>query len=237
MRRLSPLLFVALTGCFVKGEPAPKEPQLSNTLQFNQINGSNGAFCDGKKLKVFVAMLGPDGFVKLGTGDTITVDINGTRVPTRERIEDGKVHYIAELASPLAESVVTTTLARTSGEKAVGKNSLGPSFELKSPPTSAKTGDTVLVDIEPRPDAARAAKLRHRFEVRGPCIDKGTQRLDAPATYPLSLNLRNLEVASDAGCELEVQVRIETDGEPFTGFKGGGFEGLQHRTFKLALTK
>lgn len=230
------LLLVAMSAC-TADTIEPKEPQRSNTLAFNQINGSNGAFSDGKKLSIFVAMLGPEGFVQLGDGDTITVDVNGNTVPTRERIEDGKVHYIAEVSLPPAEPVVTTTLSRASGEKAVGKNSLPPAFELVSPPSSARTGDAVTVDITPRPDAARASKLRHRFEVRGTCIDKEKQTLDAPATYPLSLNLRNLQVVGDAGCEVEVQVRIETDGEPFAGFKGGGFEGLQHRTFKLALSK
>jgi hypothetical protein len=231
-------LLLASSACTINAnENEQKPPQLSNTLKLDQINGSNGAFSDGKKLEIFVAMLGPEGFVKLGDGDTITVDVNGNTVPTRERIEDNKVHYIAEVTSPPTEPIVTTTLSRASGEKAVGKNSLAPAFELKSPPTTAKIGDAVTVDIEPRPDPARAAKLRHRFEVRGTCVDKEKQTLDAPATYPLSLDLRNLQIVGDAGCEVEVQVRIETNGEPYTGFKGGGFEGLQHRTFKLALTK
>lgn len=235
--RITTLLVLALACAACTVESNTKDNALSNTLALNQINGSNGAFSDGQKLEVFVAMLGPDGFVKLGGGDTITVDVNGTVVPTRERIEDGKVHYIADVTPAPAEPVVTTTLTH-GAEKAVGKNSLAPNFELKSPPTTAKTGDAVEIGIDMSADAAaRAAKIRHRIKVTGECIDKGEQSVDAQPPYPLILNFRNIQVTGDSGCEVEVTVRLETDGEPYTGFKGGGFEGVQSRSFKLALTK
>jgi hypothetical protein len=244
---------IAVTGCSLKSDDPPKELKKSSSIPLAQMNGSYGAFSDGTKLELFVAYIS-DGFLLLRDGDSASVDVNGTAVPLTERIEDDKVHYIAELASPPAEPVVTVTFVR-GGESVVGKVRIAPAFELKSPPSAAKLGDTVSVDIDPRPNleewkGALGPLIHHVVEVHGDCIDEEKQKKielcakDSPAgtcaiVYPLPFDTSKILLREGAtGCEVDVQVRLETGAPPGEGkFGGGVFEGLQHRRFKLALTK
>jgi hypothetical protein len=245
---------VAVTACSLKSDDRPKEPpKKSSSVPLVQMNGSYGAFSDGTKLELFVAYIS-DGFLLLRDGDTASVDVNGTAVPLTERIEDDKVHYIGELASPPREPVVTVTFVR-GGESVVGKVRIAPAFELKAPPSAAKLGDTVAIDIDPRPNleewkGALGPLIHHLVEVHGDCIDEEKQQKielcakDSPAgtctiAYPLPFDTSKILVREGAtGCEVDVQVRLETGAPPGEGkFGGGVFEGLQHRRFKLALTK
>jgi hypothetical protein len=244
---------ISVTACSLKSDDPPKELKKSSASPLEKMNGSYGAFSDGKKLELFIAFIN-DGFLLLRDGDNVSVDVNGTAVPLTERIEGDRVHYIGELASPPAEPVVNVTFTR-GAEKVVGTVRIAPSFELKSPQSSAKHGDMVPIDIEPRPNldewkGALGPLIHHVVEVHGECIDDEKQKkieLCAPDSaagtckieYPLQWDTSKILLKDGAsGCEVDVQVRLETGAPPGEGkFGGGVFEGLQHRRFKLALTK
>lgn len=252
---LALLTAFTVTACSIGKDDSPKELKKSSSHSLDKINGSYGAFSDGTKLELFVAYVG-DGFLLLRDGDNVSVDVNGNVVPLAERIEDDKVHYVAELPSPPREPVVTVTFTRGS-QKVVGKVNIAPAFELKSPQSSAKHGDVVPIDLDPRPDLALeqwkgilGPLIHHVVEVHGDCIDEENQKKielcskDSPEgtckiEYPLQWDTSKILLkAGSTGCEVDVQVRLETGAPPGEGqFKGGVFEGLQHRRFKLALTK
>ena len=250
---LALLAGITVTACSVKSDE-PKELKTTSSLTLDKINGSYGAFSDGTKLELFVAYVG-DGFLLVRDGDNVTVDVNGNPVTLSERIEDDKVHYIAEVPSPPKEPVVTVTFTH-GGESVVGKVRIAPAFELASPPSTAKHGDVASIDIEPRPNldewkSALGPLIHHLVEVHGECIDDDQQKKielcakDSPEgtctiAYPLQLDTSKILLKPGSnGCEVDVQVRLETGAPPGEEgrLKGGVFEGLQHRRFKLALTK
>lgn len=237
---LLPLCASALLACTVQtssngGASEPRPLKHTNELTLQRISASHGAFSDGTKLEIFVAFLG-DGFLLIGEGDTVSVDVNGNRVPVRERIEGDKVHYVAEVSPPPEQPEVTVTLAR-GAEHIATKVDLAPDFELKGVPTTMRAGDIVSIDLEPRPEAA---KWHHAVEVRGECLQVESQRFDLRNDYPLAWDTRSLRaLPGSAPCTLDVQVRVESFG--VSGDDGGAlkglFEGLQHRSFKIALAR
>lgn len=240
MRSTLVLGLFLVTACSV-GNDNPKELKTTDSVPIEKLNASYGAFSDGKRIELFVALLN-DGFLLVRGGDNVVVDVNGTVAQLTERIEDDKVHYLGDFASPPDEPVVGVTFTRGS-EKVVGKVRIAPAFEMKSPPTSAKVGDKVSLDIEPRPDLAKwqgplGPVINHAVEIHGDCINKGVQKMPMIAEYPLTWDTSRIElVPGSNGCELDVQMRLETNAESFEGKFAGGFEGLQHRRFKLTLTK
>ena len=242
MRNVLVLGFSLLTACSIGNDDAPPKKELtkSSAVPLEQLNGSYGAFDDGTHIELFVAFV-KDGFVLVRDGDNVTLDVNGTAVPLTERIEGDKVHYVGDFASPPAEPVVTVTFTRGS-EKVVGKVRIAPAFEMKSPPTTAKVGDVLSLDIDPRPDLTQwqgplGQIIGNAVEIHGDCIDKGEERFPLGSTYPVTWDTAGVRlVPGSTGCEVDVQMRLETNAEKFEGKFGGGFEGLQHRRFKLTLT-
>jgi hypothetical protein len=250
-------VFALLTGftvaaCSNSTEDPPKELKKSSSLPLEKIVPSYGAFADGTKLELFVAFTG-DGFLLLRDGDGVALDVNGTAVPLTERIEEQRVHYIGELPAPPAESVVTVTFSRGS-EKVVGKVRIAPAFSIEAPLSSAKHGDIVPIDIDPRPNLEEwkgflGPLIHHVVEVHGDCVDEEKQKKielcsrDSPEgtctiEYPLQWDTSKILLKDGAsGCEVDVQVRLETGAAPFEGKFSGPFEGLQHRRFKLALSR
>ena len=245
-------LLAGLSACSLGNDDAPKEHKKSSSVPIERLGPSYGAFADAEKIDLFVAFTG-DGFLLLRDGDAVTLDVNGANVALAERIEGDKVHYVGELVSPPPEPVVTVTFTR-GAEKVVGKVRIAPSFALKAPPSSAKLGDTVSIDIEPRPNleewkGALGPLIHHAVEVHGECIDEAKQKKielcakDSPSgtctiAYPLPFDTSKILMKEGAtGCEVDVQVRLETGAPPFEGKVSGPFEGLQHRRFKLALTR
>ena len=233
-------LFV-VTACSVNNDDGPKELKTTSSLPLEKLNASYGAFSDGKHIELFVALLN-DGFLLVRDGDNVIVDVNGTVAQVSERIEDDKVHYLGDFPSPPAEPVVGVTFTRGS-EKVVGKVRIAPAFEMKSPPATAKMGDKVSLDIEPRPDLTKwqgplGPLINHAVELHGECINKGVQKMPMVAEYPLTWDTSKIELTPGSnGCEVEVQMRLETNAGTFEGKFGGGFEGLQHRKFKMTLSK
>lgn len=217
------------------GANEPRPLKHTSDLSLQRISASHGAFSDGKKLEIFVAFIG-DGFLLLGEGDTINVDVNGNRVPLKERIEGDKVHYVAEVSPAPAQPEVTVTLVRGADQMAT-KVDLAPDFELREAPETMRAGDVVSIDLEPRPDAA---KWRHAVEVRGECLQFENERFDLPNAYPLAWDTTALHaLPGSAPCTLDVQVRVESFGVSGDekGTMNGLFEGLQHRSFKIALAR
>jgi hypothetical protein len=221
-------------------------------VPIEKLGPSYGAFADAEKIDLLVAYTG-DGFLLLRDGDAVTLDVNGTNVALAERTDGDRVHYVGAFSPPPAEPVVTVTFTR-GAEKVVGKVRIAPSFTLKAPPTSAKLGETVSIDIDPRPNLEEwkgffGPLIAHKVEVHGDCIDEEKQKKidlcakDSPegkcdVAYPLPFDTSKILMKEGAtGCEVDVQVRLETGAGPFEGKVSGPFEGLQHRRFKLALTR
>lgn len=243
---LLPLCASALFACTVQtssggagsGADEPRPLKHTSELSLDRITASNGAFSDGKKLEVFVAFIG-DGFLLLGEGDTVSVDVNGTRVPVRERVEDGKVHYVAEVSPPPARPEVVVTLARGGDERTTSVD-LAPDFELRRVPASMRAGDVVAIDLEPRPELPRDGLWRNAIEVRGDCLQVESQRFELPNDVPLAWDTRSLRaLPGSAPCTLDVQVRVESFGvsSDREGGLNGLSEGLQHRSFTIELAR
>jgi len=247
------VLFTCLSACTasVDGGSRP-EPKNSSAFPLEKLNASYGAFSDGKSMDIFVAVLA-DGFLLMRDGDNVTADVNGTAVPLTERIEDGKVHYVGNLVSPPSEPNVTITFTR-GADKVAGKVRMGPNFEPKSPPTSAKLGDVVPIDLDPRPDLSTwqsfvGPLLHHAIEVHGECIDEEKQKKievctkDSPQgtckiEYPLQWDTSKVIFKDGAtGCEVDAQIRLESPAPTWEGAFKGSFEGSQNRRFKVTLTK
>lgn len=257
---------LVMEGCTadVNNAPAddPNAPEkFSDHYQSKELTASYGAFAADGTLKVFTALLGEKGFVRLRGGDTIEVEVNGTKSPTTERLLDGKVHYIVDMPSaPTNETEIKATFVR-GVDRVAGKIKIAADFTLKSPPPTAKIGESPSIDLEPRPDLAKwtgplGISLQARAEVNGPCLDPDPQEIplcsiDSQGTeckhaYPLKLDTTKLKLKAGVmgGCEVNVQVRLKSGGAPFESegpaglqFKGGGWEGYRTRTFKMQLTQ
>lgn len=245
-------LALLLSACSLGNDDAPKEHKKSSSVPIEKLGPSYGSFADAEKIDFFIAYTG-NGFLLLRDGDTVTLDVNGTNVALAERTDGDRVHYVGELPSPPPEPVVTVTFTR-GAQKVSGKLRIAPSFNLLSPPSSAKLGDTVSIDLDPRPNldewkGALGPLIAHKVEVHGECIDEEKQKKidlcakDSPAgtcsiAYPLSFDTSKILMKEGAtGCEVDVQVRLETGAPPFETISTGAWEGLQHRRFKLALTR
>ena len=245
------VLGLVVAGC--RSTTTGAEPELHRTteLALDKVVPSYGAFDDGTKIEIFVAFIG-NGFLRLGEGDTVAVDVGGTPVPTTESIDGDKVHYVGALTAPPDEPVVTVTFAR-GADKVVGKVKIGPSFTVKSPPTHVKVGDVVSLDLDPRPDLTKwpgilGPTLHHVVEVHGDCIDKGSQRFEVCAkdspqgtckiVYPFDWDTHALALTDGStGCKVDVQVRLESPAPTFEGAFHGGFDGAQVRTFQVDVAR
>ena len=94
-----------VTACSASNDDPPKELKTTSSFPLEQLNASYGAFSDGKHIELFVAVL-HDGFLLVRDGDNVIVDVNGTVAQVSERIEDDKVHYLGDFASPPDEPVL-----------------------------------------------------------------------------------------------------------------------------------
>lgn len=240
---LLPLCASALLACTVQSSSAdatsePRPLKHSSELPIERISASHGAFSDGKKLEIFAAFLG-DGFLLVGEGDSVNVDVNGNRVPVRERIEGDKVHYVAEVSPPPAQPEVVVTLVR-GASKSSTKVDLARDFELRGVPASMRAGDVVSIDLEPRPDLPTDGAWRNAVEVRGECLQFESERFELSKDFPLAWDTASLHaLPGSAPCTLDVQVRVESFGvsSDRDGGLNGLFEGLQHRSFRIALAR
>ncbi|MBX3215392.1 MAG: hypothetical protein KF850_25370 [Labilithrix sp.] len=251
---LLPLL-VSAPACSNDSEDDDK---FSESHQVSELNASYGAFADDGRLRIFAALLGRKGFVRLRGGDTIEIDVDGQRTPNTERLLDDRVHYIADVPAPRGETEVTVTFVR-GVERVVGKIRIYSAFDLKAPPTSLKKGASAEIDVDPRPDLSKwpgffGPGLVGKAELIGECIETGSQLVDLCArgseagkctqAYPLSLDSSKLILRpGTSSCNVAVHVRLAAGGSPFEGtgpaketFKGGGFEGYRVRAFDLELT-
>jgi hypothetical protein len=251
-------LGAALLGLFACANDDADE-KFSDDFQPNELNASYGAFAEDGNLRIYAALLGSKGFVRLRGGDTIEVDVNGARMPTRERVLDDKVHYIVEMPAPPTDTEIAITFVR-GVERVVGRIKLAGDFALKSPPATVKIGQSAEIDLDPQPDLSKwpgffGPSLIAKAEVSGECVEAGTQgvplcSVDSPPNackqgYPTRFDASKLVLRPGSkGCELGVQVRLTSNPSPFEGtgpakqsFKGGGFEGHRGRTFKLQLTE
>ncbi|MBX3206016.1 MAG: hypothetical protein KF764_13170 [Labilithrix sp.] len=248
-------LFVSAPAC---SSDSDDDDKFSESHQVSELNASYGAFADEGRLRIFAALLGRKGFVRLRGGDAIEIDVDGQRTPSTERLLDDRVHYIADVPAPAGETEVTITFVR-GVERVVGKIRIYSAFELVAPPKSIKKGGRAEIDVDPRPDLSKwpgffGPGLVAKAELIGDCIETGSQLIDLCAAdseagkctqaYPLTLDAAKLVLRpGTSSCKLAAQVRLAAGGSPFEGtgpaketFKGGGFEGYRVRGFDLELT-
>ncbi|MBN9165192.1 MAG: hypothetical protein BGO98_28935 [Myxococcales bacterium 68-20] len=250
------LLLLSVPAC---SSDSDDDDKFSESHQLSELNASYGAFADEGRLRVYAALLGRKGFVRLRGGDTIEIDIGGQRTPSTERLLGDKVHYIADVPAPPGETEVTITFVRGL-ERVVGKIRIYSAFTLTKAPSTLKIGESAEIDIDPRPDLSKwpgffGPGLIAKAELIGSCLETGSQQIELCAVdgepgkctqgYPLKLDPGKLIFTPGSkGCEVAVQVRLNSGGSPFeaTGpakqsFKGGGFEGHRLRSFELQLTQ
>ncbi|HVH48087.1 MAG TPA: hypothetical protein VM925_37395 [Labilithrix sp.] len=240
----------------VVGACSNDDEDFSEQYKISELNASYGAFAHEERLRVYAALLGPKGFVRLRGGDTIEIEIDGVRVSTTERMLDGRVNYVADVPAPPGESEVAITFVR-GVERVVGKIKLYSAFNVVAPPATLPRTGSVDIDVDPRPDLSKwpgffGPSLVAKAEVLGDCLETGAQRIDlcakdSPAGkctqgYPLKLDAATLIPSTTKGCQLAVQVRLMSGAKPFEGtgpakesFKGGGFEGYRLRSFTTQL--
>jgi hypothetical protein len=257
-----PALAILVVGCRFgddaddAAETAPPEPRRSAEVGTDRLLASYGAFAGPDKLEIFVAFLVDDdksGFARLVDGDAVTATVSGATVPLRERVEKGKVHYIGELLSPPDEPVVSVTFARA-GNQSTATVNIGPKFDVVGPPSRITLGETLSIDVTPRPDLSKwppsafGPALRHVIVVYGSCVENGTQAFEPckPGTqgascqieYPLTWSTSATKlVEGQSGCDADVEVRLESASARFEGAVRGGFEGLQFRKFRAAIAR
>jgi hypothetical protein len=242
------------TACAKTDEPAGS----TDAYAITELNASYGIGIDQTTLTVRAALL-KGGFLRIGAGDTVTIEVAGKAVPTFERVDGSRVHTIAEVKPPPAGRTEIAIVFARGAERVVGKALIAPPFELVDPPAIAKRGDSVKVDVNPRPDLAPwkgpfGSSLRHGVIVRAECVDSGEQKIDGCAAdspagqcnqgYPFVFDTAKLKLSKDADCDVDVEVQLQTNGGPFVGegpakqaFAGGGFDAVQHRSFKMRLTR
>jgi len=265
-RVLTLFSFVALTasasgGCTSEVSNPSTPEKFSDTYQLNELNASYGAFAADGGLRVFTALLGKQGFVRLRGGDTIEVEVNGTKMPTTERLLDDKVHYIVDMPeAPKGDIEIKAAFVR-GVDKVVGTIKIAADFSIKSSPPTAKVGDPAPeFDIDPRPDLTKwtgplGATLTARAELNGPCLEPDPQQIQLCSVesqgaeckhgYPLKLDMSKLKFKpGQTSCEANVQLRLTSGGTPFEAegpggqkFKGGGWEGYRTRTFKMQVAQ
>jgi len=245
-------IVAASAACAKDDEPAGA----TDSYGINEINASYGIGADQTTLTIRAALL-KGGFLRVGAGDTVTIEVAGKPVPTFERVDGGRVHTIAEVKPPPAGGTEVAIIFQRSAERVVSKALVAPPFELAAPPASAKRGELVTVDLTPRPDLTQwkgplgGSTLRHGVIVRGECIEKGEMSLDGCAAdspneckqgYPFTFDTTKLKLTQEAECDVDVEVQLRTNGSPFAGegptkqsFAGGGFDAVQFRGFKLRL--
>lgn len=236
---------------------SPDEEKFSDHYRVDELNASLGAFADEERLKVYAALLGKKGFVRLRGGDTIEVVINGEKVPTIERLLGDRIHYIADVPAPPPETEVTVSLVRGL-ERAAGTIRLYSEFSIVEAPSELKLGESAEVDIDPRPDLSEwpgffGPGLIAKAEIIGDCLETGVQQLSLCGVasesekctqgYPMKLDFSELlPLPNSKGCDLTVQVRLTTRGslekrdDATSSFKGGNFEGYRLNTFTMRLS-
>jgi hypothetical protein len=223
------------------------------------LSGSYGAFADEANLRILAAVLGEKGFARLRGGDTIEIDVNGTRMATYERQLEDKVHYIVDMPPPAQETEIVITFVR-GVSRVSSKIRIYSAFQLKDPPATVKTGESAPIDIDPRPDLSKwpgffGPGLVAKAEVIGECLETGANQIplcamDSPAGeckqgYPLKLDTSRLVFRPGVrSCEVGIQVRLTSNGansappsETQEKFKGGGFEGYRLRNFRMKITE
>lgn len=249
--------FVLVAAC--SGDSSDDDEKFSDHYQANELTASYGAFADDANLRVFAALLGTKGFVRLRGSDTFEIEIDGKRMTPNERILGDRVHYIVEAPPPPTDTEVVVTFVH-GAERVVGRIKLTGAFALKSPPRSAKKGEGIQIDLEPRPDLSKwqsilGPTLVARARVVGECIESGAQddiplcAVDAKPGeckqgYPLVLDTSKLRfVPGTKSCDVGVEVKLTSRGQ-FEGagatkqsFKGGGFDGHRLKSFDVTITE
>lgn len=234
--------------------------KFSDHYEPNELIASYGAFADDANLRVYAALIGTSGFVRLRGADSFEIEIDGERMAPTERILDDRVHYIVETPAPPTDTEVVITFVR-GAERVTGKMTLTGAFALKSPPASAKKGESVQIDVEPRPDLSKwqgnfGPTLVAKAKVVGECIESGAQDNvplcaadgkpgECKQGYPLVLDTSKLSFVPDTkGCDVGVEVKLTSRGAPFEGmgptkqtFKGGGFDGHRFKSFNMTITE
>lgn len=246
---------LAILGALPLGGCGTDDEDYSEHYAISALNASYGAFAEDGRLKVYAALLGDKGFVRLRGGDTFEIDVDGTRVPSTERLLDGKVHYIADVPEPAGETEVAITFVR-GVERVRTSMKLYSLFTVPSPPTVLQAGGKVDIDIDPRPDLSKwpgffGPSLVGRAEVLGDCV--GSQQFalcskDSTAdkctqAYPLVLDAAKLVASSSSSCPITVKIRLTSAASAFEGegpqkqtFKGGGFDGHRGVSLPMQLT-
>jgi hypothetical protein len=237
-----------------EAEPAPAKPpsDTSADYEMRKLSVSYGAFADGSRLEIFAAVIATvldenrrvaSKFLHVRGGDELTVEVDGQRIPLRERIDGERIHLVAEIATP-KDGNVAIALARGE-DRVVAATKLAPAFEVTGFPSSFEVGDSVTFDITPHVDRAawqgpEGSKLAHRIELFGECIRGGSMAIDLPEAYPLVWNSRSLlPLGRTIDCDVDVRVRLDTpvllvsEDEKLTGL----FEAAQYRTVKSRLVQ
>lgn len=235
------------------------EDEYSDKYRIDQLNASYGAFADEGNLRVFAALLGEKGFVRLRGADRIEITVDGQPAASRERIIDKRIHYIAELAPPPGATEISIAFVR-GAERVVGTIKLAGAFAVPGAPATLRIGDVATLDVDPRPDPAAfrtffGPTLAGRAELHGDCLEPSPQQIplcaegstaaDCKPGYPMRLDTTKIKLRADTtSCEVAVQVRLVTTHAPIEGegpektkFKGGGFEGHRLRSFTARLER
>jgi hypothetical protein len=234
MRLLLMVVLCTGVGC---SSSAAGESGLHGTdeVEPSKLIASYGAFSDGKTLSVYVAYIG-NGFLRVHGNDSIAVDVNGATVAAPEVVEGDKVHY-EPVVTPAPEQAVVTVTFRRGDATVVAKRTLTPNFELVAPPADIHAGDSVSVDLSPRPPPG----FSNALEVNGTCIDGGGQKILVGNAYPLAWDTKTLKLVGSEGCDLEVKVHIESIAAPAEShgmeLQGVAFEAAQIRSFRAKLTR
>jgi hypothetical protein len=234
------------------------EPGSTDAYAIAELRASYGIGIDQTTLTVRAALL-KDGFLRVGGGDTVTIEVAGKAVPAVERVDGSRAHTIAEVKPPPAGRTEISVIFARGAERVVAKALIAPPFEIVDPPSTAKRGDAVKIDVNPRPDLTPwigplGSSLRHRVIVRAACVGGGEQQIDGCAAdspagqckqgYPFTFDSAKLKLTNDSDCDVDVEVQLLTNGGPFVGegpakqsFGGGGFDAVQHRSFKMRITR
>lgn len=256
--RAAALLSLAVSPALLVAGCSNDDDEYTDHYAINQINGSFGAFADETNMRVLAAFLAEGGFLKLRSGDTVEVDVNGARASTYQRELEDKVHYVVDMPPPPGETEVVITFVRGT-ERVVGKARIAAAFDFVSPPTTAKLNQALDVDLDPRPDLSKwpgffGPALVAKAEIKGDCLESGQQNMDLCGVesepgkctqgYPLRIDLGKLIYRPNTtSCELAVQVRLTAGGSKYEGtgpkketFAGGGFESYRAKAFKVTVT-
>jgi hypothetical protein len=204
---------------------------------------SMSAQSDGQTLKIYAAVLKGSDFVELDGGEYFSATVGAQSVVmTREPYVDGKIHYFATFAAPIASANVDIDFHRTPGHQAAHSTTLLPaSFEITSPaPPNVRVGSTITISVQPPPTTKNSETDRMTIGLNGDCLaphDPYPVTFDAEGSVQFDMKEVVLNKGA-TGCSLGVEVRHETNGpsDPaYASAAGNPLAGLQVRSFSTSL--